>query len=156
MKNFKKGFTLIETLAVVAIIAVASTLFIINYPKFYRNFKFQEYSLQIESITKFAKIRAMELSKNIGLCVNTAGKEILITDMGTQRTGICSGNTLSTVKIEENFISLDGSSTGFDPRGFALRPGRVCISDGEKYFKVCISRWGAIRTEAGRGTCGPC
>lgn len=162
-----KGFTIVELLVVLAIIAIVVTVGILNFPKLYKLYKFSEYSYELENLVKFAKVKAMELTENMAICVDNNSRAIKIINLGSERSISCNVNTpcdddlrpcvLAQLNIPENYINLDGWSTGFDPRGFALRPGRVCIDrEREKYLKICISGFGAIRIERGNGGCGPC
>ena len=162
-----KGFTLVELLVVIAIIAIVTTIGFLNFPKFYKSYKFNEYTHTVENFIKLAKIKSMELSENIAICTDTANRSIKIVNLGSERAIRCNVNNdcignirpcvVARLQIQENFINLYGWNTGFDPRGFVLRPGRVCIDkERERYFKVCISRFGAVRTEEGHGACGPC
>ncbi len=162
-----KGFTLVELLTVLAIISIIATIGFLNFPKFYKNYKFNEYTHAVENIVKLAKIKAIELTENMAICTDTANRSIKIINLGSRRSIQCNVNNtcigdirpcvLAKLEIQEGFINLDGWSTGFDPRGFVLRPGRVCIDkEREKYFKVCVSRFGAIRIEKGNGACGTC
>ena len=162
-----KGFTMVELLIVATIIGIIITVGIINFPKLYKLYKFNEYKYMVENFVKMAKVKAMELTENMAICVDTSSRALKIVNLGSQRSINCRVNTpctdasrpcvLSRLDIEEDFIHLDGWSTGFDPRGFALRPGRVCIDrEGQKYYKICISRFGAIRIDEGNGACGRC
>ena len=163
----QKGFTIVELLVVVAIIAIIITVGILNFPKLYKMYKFAEYSYAIENLVKLAKVKAMELTENVAICVDSDERSIKIVNLGSSRSircGVndaCSGSNrpcvITKLEIPETFINIDGWNTGFDPRGFVLRPGRVCIDkEGEKYFKICISRFGAIRIDRGEGVCDNC
>ena len=162
-----KGFTIVELLIVVAIIAIIATVGFLNFPKLYKIYKFNEYTYAVENFVKLAKVKAMELTENMAICVDTTSRSIKIVNLGSSRSIQCNVNTncvgnirpcvFTKLEIQEDFINLDGWSTGFDPRGFALRPGRVCIDkEGQRYFKVCVSRFGAIRIDEGNGACGAC
>ena len=162
-----KGFTLVELLVVLVIISIIATISILNFPKLYKNYKFNEYEVTIENFVKLAKVKAMELTENMVICVDKFEKNIKIVNVGSERTlhcnvdNKCEDNTrpcvLVKLNIQEDFINLDGANTGFDPRGFALRPGRVCIDkEGHRYFKICVSKFGAVRIEKGNGRCRRC
>ncbi|HWR90012.1 MAG TPA: prepilin-type N-terminal cleavage/methylation domain-containing protein, partial [Dissulfurispiraceae bacterium] len=128
----QRGFSLIELLVGVALMAIVSATAIPNLYAYYRDFKFDEYASQIEYSVKQAKIYAMERTRNVGVCVNTGGRTVAINDVGTNRgAGPCTGTELRRVVIPEAHISMTGGSVTLDPRGLAILPGtgnNVCIT----------------------------
>ncbi|MCX8125445.1 MAG: prepilin-type N-terminal cleavage/methylation domain-containing protein, partial [Spirochaetes bacterium] len=153
MKKIKqnKGFSFVELMVVIALITILSAVAIPSITKFYRTYKYIEYTSSMENLVRWAKMTAIERSINVGLCVDTTNKRLRVVNMGTNRTGICTGTDLNTLNIEHDFVSIAGSGSAFDPRGFAIFTGDVCLSDGNSYYKSVISRFGAIRIEKGSG-----
>lgn len=172
MKN--KGFTLVELILVLAIAGIMLSIAIPNLIKYRKDYIFNDYASQIEYLVKYAKIYAMERSRNIGICVNNNLKTMAIFNIGPDRgastcpttnTPLCVNNNhtapciINRIEISENYISVDGSNYGsvvkIDPRGIAIYPGNggnICITDGANYSKVIISKTG-VRTEKGLGGC---
>lgn len=153
-----KGFTLIELLAVASIIAILALVSAPNVIRFYKAYKFYDYAYSMESLVRWSKLTAMELTTNVGVCIENS-KRISVRDMGETRSlNACTGNTLRVVSIDpgDTEFNFYGSGVSFDPRGFAINTGNVCFTDGNKYYKLCVSRFGAIRMESGRGGCTPC
>ncbi len=159
MKN--RGVSVLELLVVIAIIAIIAGAIFPKIEEYYRIYKFNDYAFSIESLVKWAKLKALEQSVNIGVCVQD--RAIKVINMGTSRSGVCTGDLLKEINISDDFINLQGggafgeSGVAFDPRGFAIFGGYICISDGEKFFKLCIrNERGMIRVEKGAGICQPC
>uniref|UniRef100_A0A7C4JRV8 Prepilin-type N-terminal cleavage/methylation domain-containing protein n=1 Tax=Thermodesulfobacterium geofontis TaxID=1295609 RepID=A0A7C4JRV8_9BACT len=157
-----KGFTLIEFLIVIGILAILASIGFPSIKKLYRVYKFNQYAFELENVVKWAKITAMEKSSGISICLN--GNEIRVYDEGPLRSPSCSEseNTklLKIIRINDTWITprilvaLDKSGLMFDPRGLAIYDGNICITDGERYFKVVLqSDRGAIEIEGGIGGC---
>jgi type IV fimbrial biogenesis protein FimT len=151
-----KGFSLIEFFIVIGILAILASIGFPSIQKLYKVYKFNQYAFELENTVKWAKIKAMERSSNISICLN--GNEIRVYDEGTKRSPSCSENLLRTMKITDTwitlYISVGKSGLMFDPRGLAIYGGNVCITDGERYFKAVLqSDRGAIRIEGGSGRC---
>lgn len=166
MKNrtFDKGFTLIEVCIVIVVIIVVAAIAVPSFKTYYRIHKFKDYSYSMENMIKGSKVIAMERSVNIGVCVDSTAKTVRIVDMGVSRSEICTGTTLNTLKIEDDFVTLSSTETSkdkgtyglaFDPRGFSIYlGGNVCVSDGVKHYKVVVSGFGgAMRIDKGSGGC---
>lgn len=156
-----KGFTLVELLLVLAIAGIMLSIAIPNLIKYRKDYIFNDYASQIEYLVKYGKIYAMEKTTNVGFCVNTDTKTFSIRNLGTNRNSDkCSGSEVRKITITENYITIAGyGALGLgptvDPRGLAIYKGSVCISDGNKYSRICISTT-SVRTEHGTGGCSAC
>jgi len=157
-----KGFSIIEFLIVIGILAILASIGFPSIKKLYRVYKFNQYAFELENVVKWAKITAMEKSSGVSICLN--GNEIRVYDEGPLRNPSCSEseNTklLRIIRINDTWITprisvtLDRSGLMFDPRGLAIYGGNICITDGERYFKAVLqSDRGAIRIEGGSGRC---
>ncbi len=142
--------------------AILASIAFPSIKKLYQVYKFNQYTFELESIVKWAKVTAMERSSGVSICLNR--NEIRIYDEGPLRNPSCSEseNTklLRIMRINDTWITprisvaLDKSGLMFDPRGLAIYGGNVCITDGERYFKVVLqSGRGAIKIEGGIGGC---
>lgn len=154
----KKGYSIIEFLMVMVIIAILSTISIPYLSKYFRFYKYENYASQLELIVRQAKMLAMTKSINVGICVKD-DRTVELINKGTERGGgICNGNQIKSLEIkteDSSYINFAGSGFSLDPRGFAILNGNVCIENTEtnNYLLICVSRFGGIRTEKGNGRC---
>jgi len=157
-----KGFSIIEFFIVIGILAILASIGFPSIKKLYRVYKFNQYAFELENVVKWAKITAMERSSDVSICLN--GNEIRVYDEGPLRNPSCSEseNTklLKVIKITDNWITVNKSIASgksglmFDPRGLAIWGGNICISDGNRYYKVVLQNGrGAIKIESGSGRC---
>ncbi|MDI6801640.1 MAG: type II secretion system protein [Thermodesulfovibrionales bacterium] len=159
-KDKQRGFSVVEMVIVVSMITIVSVIALPTIIKFQRDYKFWDYSSQVEYLVKYAKIYAMEHTTNVGICVSN--NQLTIRDLGpTRSANACSGsdNAKKSMNISDHYISMTGSNNGsvvsIDPRGVAIFPGAggyICLSCNNKYFKVSIGKT-VIRTEKGSGGC---
>ncbi len=151
----QKGFSLVELMIVVSLVAILSAIAIPALLKYQRDYKYLDYASQMEYMVKIAKIHAMERTTNVGVCVS--GNALTIRDIGTSRgAGICTGTELRRMSVTDSYVTLAGSGGSFDPRGLAIFLGNVCVAYDGKHRKVCISRTG-VRTDIERtGGCVSC
>lgn len=154
MWGSKKGFTLIELLAVIALISILALVAGADIRRFYLAYKYYDYAFSMESTVRWAKVTAMERATNIGICVDNS-KLLTIRNLGAVRsTNPCQGTIIRSLQIDQgepfNFV---GSGASLDPRGFAISFGNVCLTDGRKFYRISISRFGAFRVENGQGNC---
>ncbi|MEM4214395.1 MAG: hypothetical protein QXZ28_04315 [Candidatus Methanomethylicaceae archaeon] len=149
----KQGFSIFELFVVVVLINIITAVAIPSIQRFYRTYKYIEYASRMEHTVRWARIIAMERSINVSVCIEENNR-ITVRNMGTSRAYPCIGEEITHFDTEgNNFISISGSDVSFDPKGFAIQPGNVCITNGSSYTRAVISRFGAIRLERGSGTC---
>jgi len=142
--HFRKGFTLIELIIVIGIIAILSTMAVIKFREWYENYKFLEEVSKLEYIIRRAKVIALERSSYIR--VRVSGSNLVIEDCGINNTS-CS--PIFSYPFNYNLEST--RSVTFSPRGLAHSFGSFCVSKNDMSYKVIVNR-GGIRVEKG-GTC---
>lgn len=129
------GFTLTEVLIVISIAVIIAIIAIPNIRKYYSIYKSNEKVKEVESALKWARLVAMERTTNIGLCVEN--NQLKIIDMGTSRSGICTGSILRTIKGTQDII-ISGSGSAFDPRGLAIFSGSISVNSSVNCVRFTI------------------
>lgn len=123
-----KGFTLIELLIVIGILTILISVAVPQIMKYYRIYKYNEYVSQVEYTLKWAKVEAMARGVNLGICVEN--NSITVYDIGSNRSGYCTGTPLRRVESKDSFVQITGTSgMGFDPRGLAIMGGNVQVKN---------------------------
>jgi len=152
VSKVRNAFTLTELLVVVAVVILVATASVVAFNRLYEEYKYVETAGAVEQAVRLAKITAMEQSSNVAVCPQEGSLSVV--DLGTSRSygGVCEGRVVHRVEVPP-FLSLEGRAVAFDPRGFAIRMGSVCVSNGERYYKVVVSRWGGVRVQKGGGRC---
>lgn len=151
------GFSLIEALAVVSMIAILSAVAMPAIAQYVKARTFDGYSFQMEYLIKYAKMYAMERTTNVGICVSSGARLLTVRDIGPSRgSSICSGIAVKTMSITEDYITIAGSGASFDPRGLAIWNGYSCIWYKDRYSRVCIAT-ASVRSESGpAAACSSC
>ncbi len=158
--NVAPGFSLIEVMLVVILLAILSVGGVAMLKPMLADQKLIKYGTQMEYMVKYARLHAMEKTVKVGICI--AGNQLTLYDLGTNRDStVCgtSGQRIMSMAVESDDLSsgitLIGSSVSVDPRGLALYPGtggNACVTNGRKYYKTTVGVAG-VRTKQGTGTC---
>lgn len=157
--GYSRGFSIIELMIVIIVLGVLGVMGVPVYRNMISDTKVYQYGSGMEHIVKYAKIFAMEKTRNVGICVTS--NQVTLYDLGTTRdTTVCSGTQITYVHIANQDVSryslgFQGTSVSVDPRDIVIYPGlggSVCLTNQRKYHKVSVSRVG-MRTSTGSGGC---
>lgn len=130
MKGRKEGFTLVEIMLVISILAIIVAVVIPSLLKFYQTYKFNNYVASVGSLMKRGRLLAMESGNNTAICWDGSTRTLKLVDAGTDRSSFCSGRVVETISIEDTFVEVTFRSgffdgLGFDPRGLAINSGSI-------------------------------
>ena len=171
----KNGFTVVEVLVVIAIMGILAGIAIPSTKTLLNDHTLNQYATNMEYIVRYAKMKAIEQTTNVGICAS-GNSQLILFDLGKIRPSTTAsscpttgGTTITGMNIPSahviNYgIALTGSAcsgSGYprgcivvDPRGLAMHSGDrdICISNNRKYNKVLINRIG-MRVQSGGGAC---
>lgn len=121
-----KGFTIIEMLIGIGILTILVVVAVPSIVNQYRTYKYNEYVSQVEYTIKWAKVEAMARGVNLGICVEN--NRVTVYNIGSSRSGFCTGTPLRRVESKDSFVQITGTSgMGFDPRGLAIMGGNIQV-----------------------------
>lgn len=149
-----RGFTLVELVIVFALIAIMAAIAVPNVYRFYQLYKFNEYAFQIEAIVREAKIKAIETSQHVAVCVQ--GRSIEVKLMNSYRGNDCSGGTLyKRITVNDGWLNLNQNNILlWDPRGLSVFSGNLCMAGAGRHFRVIYqTNRGLVRVSGGVGGC---
>jgi general secretion pathway protein H len=158
MKRVPAGFTLIEILVVVVIVAIISGIAIANLPRFARTGDLESESRRIAAVIDLVRQEAILQSMEYGLAPTQGGYQFLMFDdakqqWSIQKTAPLQPRTLATgislsIQVEDSEVKLNLSSDE------AESPPILLLSSGETTpFKLTLTLTseGLSRTLVGDG-----
>ena len=151
----KKGFSILELLIILGIIAIMLTLTLPAFKKLYEVNRFKNQAALVEYLISKAKILAMSKTSNIGVCIKD--NAILLNNLGYEFSNDpCHGTPLFKYSFQNTYTKVfSKGNIIFDPRGLSiLSTGEICLYDSflNKYYKFIVEK-SAFSVEEGVGKC---
>ena len=131
------GFTLIEFLTVIAIIAVVATIVLPNVISWLPRYRLSSGAEEIQSTLQLARLGAIKQNRNATVTFDTANQTFLATIIGGQM--IKKGKMPAGILIDS--VSSPSSQVQFDSRGLADDSTDILVKNnqgGTKTIRVNI------------------
>lgn len=138
---FRRGFTLIEAIVVIAIILILSATAIFKFREWYKNYKFLEEVSKAEYTVRWAKIKAMELYRFVKVDVENNNIKIY----NCYFDASCSSSVLIR-SVKFSFNIYKSGEIIFNPRGqLHTINGSICLQGESGAVKIIVNRIGIRR-----------
>jgi prepilin-type N-terminal cleavage/methylation domain-containing protein len=125
-----RGFSLIEMLIVISVLAILAAIGVANYNSYARSVRFREINNRIAQLFQDTSARAINRSKSVTMTFmlnQTAGADITVTGDDKSETISLEGDAeLTSVKYKNK--STNVASLEFDARGRPVNPGTLVVS----------------------------
>ncbi len=158
MRVYKKGFSLLQMLVVIAILAILMYIFVGPTIKWYHQYKLYSEGQKLHSIVLEAKTYAISNSVYTSVCASSSSS-VSIYNLGLYLNNLCSGTLIDSDTLpsyESSYLSYNESSNdiSFDSRGVTSQNGNICVYDSyiNSYYMICVS-YAGIRDISGTGSC---
>jgi prepilin-type N-terminal cleavage/methylation domain-containing protein len=125
-----QGFSLIEMLIVISVLAILAAIGVANYNSYARSVRFREVNNRIAQLFQDTSARAINLSKQFTITFTlnqAAGADITVTGDGKSETiSLESDAELTSVKYKNK--TTNTTSLVFDTRGRTTDPDTLVVS----------------------------
>jgi len=149
VKAYKRGFTLIEAVIVLAVLLILAYFLMAKFEELRRTAEFLNLVSRVEYAVRGAKVRALELSEYVKVKVEN-------NTLTVERCGYDNASCTVERSVSANGFTLDANRSEFvfTPRGLSSTSGSICVMDPETGMnrKIIINR-GGIRVEVEEGSC---
>ena len=147
MTRFKKtarGFTLIELIVVIALIAILTAIAVPSYQTFMVRSRLKGAARQVMSDLMNARMMAVSLNQKVKVHVESDGHTYKIWSDANNDGTVADNEGVNISKdVHQDYydVTLTGNYTIFNPRGAASPPGTVTVTNsaGSKSIAVAIS-----------------
>ena len=137
----KKGFTLIEVLIVITIVAIAMSFVMPNFFGATERQNIQGFSEQLQNKIELARDKAVQQNQEWGLRIDRGEVSFLVFDYASQQWSQMTENPFNSIyygNFAEIYLKVEEHGHGFDNQGDNL-PDLVFFSSGEASpFKIEI------------------
>jgi len=156
----QQGFTLIEMMIVIAIIAIVLSLAVPSFNEFFEKNRLKRAAEEVYSLVTKARAEGVIRSTDMSVAVNTgswcvgyaatAGCNCTVADScvvpvaGTDVLQVVDGSDFSGVTIAETFTGVGTTFDSVDGTINSIFGGRVSLSAGDWDLDVIVSRMGRV------------
>jgi prepilin-type N-terminal cleavage/methylation domain-containing protein len=159
----EKGFSLIEALIVVAIVAILAAIAFFAVGNMQQSYTMGEYAAQMNSMVQYAKMYAIQRTTNMGVCADT-NNNFKIVNLGPGRgaaaIALCNATNMTCgspavppcvvqqVTPTQAYMNIQSNTAGvvFDPRGMLLSgtaDQNFCVDDGSNHYAIIVGTNGS-------------
>lgn len=149
----KNGFSLMEMMVVVAILAILTYLFVGPGMRWYYQYELYKEGERLSYMITYAKSYAISNSVYTSICAS--GNSITIYNNYSYPNMPCSGGIIDSHTLSNNYLSYSSPQPiSFNARGISTQNSNICIQSSaiNTYYMICVS-YASIRETSGTGSC---
>lgn len=106
-----KGFTLVELMVIIAILAITASIAIPNFTKLIRNNQVQAKADELSSLLQYARSEAVAKRTSVTVEAKPADRQWVVTASGTELRALDYNPTQADIKPNNNSLSFNPSGT---------------------------------------------
>ncbi len=151
--NKNKGFSLMEMMVVIAILAILTYIFVGPGLRWYYQYELYKEGESLSYMVTYAKNYAISNSAYTSVCAS--GNTITIYNNGYSSNSPCSGQMIDTHSLTNGYLSYSSPTpVSFSSRGISAQNSNICVQSSaiNMYYVVCVS-YAGIRETSGTGSC---
>ncbi|MEM5855028.1 MAG: hypothetical protein QW472_01750 [Candidatus Aenigmatarchaeota archaeon] len=138
MQKKRLGFTLIDLLLFLSILAILASMALPSLFEYYRTYKFNYLVSEIESVIRQARFKAQVGGTGVSICIKNNTLQIFT--LKNNPFSACSGSLIKEIKVDDPSFVLEANHEGtvFDPKGIALYPVSITFKSTKKPSQCVI------------------